>query len=90
MLATILKSPVATSTTIAIIEAYANLHNLKRNILAAAEEPSKAKRRSILSKTGETLSSIINDDLRITEEELSLELNLMAIKIKGKIKKTHK
>ena len=88
MLATILKSPIATQTSIAIIESYARVKELNRNIQAIHNEPDNKKQKGIIQKTGELLSDLICDEADAVESESSVELNLMAIKFKHTVKKT--
>ena len=90
MLATILKSPIATQTSIAIIESYARVKELNRNIQAIHNEPDNKKQKGIIQKTGELLSDLICDEADAVESESSVELNLMAIKFKHTVKKTKK
>lgn len=87
MLATILKSPRATKATLAIIEAYADLRELAANLQRMSKEPDEIKRDALASKTGKVLSTLLSKDLSITEEEFTIELNLMAIKLSKKVKK---
>lgn len=56
MLATILKSPRATQTTIAIIDAFTQLRELTRNIGAIHNEPDSNKQKGLIQRTGELLS----------------------------------
>ena len=88
MLATILKSPIATQTSIAIIESYARVKELNRNIQAIHNEPDNKKQKGIIQKNGELLSDLICDEADAVESESSVELNLMAIKFKHTVKKT--
>ena len=90
MLATILKSPIATQTSIAIIESYARVKELNRNIQAIHNETDNKKQKGIIQKTGELLSDLICDEADAVESESSVELNLMAIKFKHTVKKTKK
>ena len=48
MLATILKSPVATQTTIAIVEAFANMRELSRTINHLSETQDKTHQKSLM------------------------------------------
>lgn len=90
MLATILKSPRATATTIAIIRAFKKLRELVRNIDAIHNEPDNAKQKSLIQRTGELLSDLLVDDTETTETESTIELNLMAVKFKHTVKRTKK
>ena len=90
MLATILKSPQATLTTINIIEAYSRLKDLGRTVSSIPRETDGAAKKSLSQKAGAILSGIVSKGLDVTEEELSVEVNLMAFKLSNTIKKTRK
>ena len=90
MLATIMKSPRATQTTIAIIDSFTKLRELKRNIQAIHNEPDNAKQKGLIQRTGELLSDLLVDDTDTTETESTIELNLMAVKFKHTVKRTKK
>jgi ORF6N domain-containing protein len=62
MLATILKSKQATQTTLAIIEAYAKLKNLSRNINSISRVQDENKKQDILGKSGELITEIFSND----------------------------
>ena len=62
MLATILKSPRATQTTMAIIDSFTKLRELTRNIEAIHNEPDNAKQKGLIQRTGELLSDLLVDD----------------------------
>ena len=61
MLATIMKSPRATQTTIAIIDSFTKLRELTRNIEAIHNEPDNAKQKGLIQRTGELLSDLLVD-----------------------------
>ena len=90
MLATILKSPIATQTTLSIIESFAKLRELSRNIKAIHDETDNTKQKGLIQRTGELLSDLLIDDSEITETESTIELNLMAVKFKHTVKRTKK
>ena len=81
MLATILKSPRATQTTIAIIDSFVKLRELIRNVDAIQNEPDLIKQKGIVKRTGQLLSDLLIDDADTTEMESTIELNLMAVKL---------
>jgi len=89
MLATILKSPQATQTTLAIVEAFTKIRELSRAVVELAQAPEdEQKQLSIMQKSGEILSDIIRNDLKTTSTETSFELNLLAmLKLKHTIKR---
>ncbi len=52
MLATILKSPQATQTTLAIIETFTKMRQLGRNVKALSEVKSDKEKKELMQKTG--------------------------------------
>lgn len=90
MLATIMKSPRATQTTIAIIDSFTKLRELTRNIEAIHNEPDNVKQKGLIQRTGELLSDLLVNDTDTTETESTIELNLMAVKFKHTVKRTKK
>jgi len=87
MLATILKSDIATQTTLAIIETYSRLKNLSRNIKEISAEHDEQKKQTLMQKSGEIIAEMLEDDLKITEKEITIELNFAVLKYKHTIKK---
>ena len=87
MLATILKSPQATQTTIAIIETFAKLRNLSRNIRALSDTKDKNKQRELMKKSGNIIAEILGEDLDITDTETTIEINFAVLKFKHTVKK---
>ena len=90
MLATILKGPEATAATIRIIEAYAKMKEAGRNLRKMIDKEKGEEKQSLGKRTGELLSSLLSDDLELTEEEYSVEINLMAFKLSKAIKRIKK
>lgn len=89
MLATILKSPRATETTLAIIDTFAKVQEAGRIIrqLPATSE-NCPKHRELLEKTGSLISELImQDNLESSEAEASIEVNLAVVKFKYTLKK---
>jgi ribosomal protein L23 len=89
MLATILKSPVATERTLEIIETFAKVRELSRTI-AELHRHDKEKQKTMLQKSGEIISDIICGDLETTETETTVELNLAVLSVKHTVKRTTK
>lgn len=87
MLATIIKSPKATQTTLTIIETYARLKNLSRNIRELSDAKEEKKKQSLMRKNGEIIAEILEDDLSLNESETTIELNFAVLKFKHSIKK---
>lgn len=90
MLATILKSPKATETTIAIIETYAKIKEISRVIEHVTEENSPEKQEDLLSKSTQLISSVLNENLELNGTETSIELNLAILKVKHTFKRNKK
>ena len=88
MLATILKSPRAVQTTIAIVDAYAKLKELSRVIVELPNEDNdEPQRQSLLRRGGQLVNDILNDTLPKHSSETSIELNLAILKMKHSVKR---
>lgn len=90
MLATILKSPTATSTTISIVETFAKIKDLSRclNDLSAVED--NGTRKEIIQRSGDIISDIINENCIVSDTETTFEVNLAMLKFKHTIKRKNK
>ena len=89
MLATILKSPVATETTLAIIETFAKVRELSRNI-SELHRHSEEQQKTMLQKSGEIISDLLLSDLETTETETTVKLNLALLSVEHTVKRTTK
>jgi len=87
MLATILKGTKATQTTIAIVETFARIKNLTRNIKEISEAKNEKNKQTLMQRSGEIISEILGDDLSLSETETSFELNFAVLKLKHTVKK---
>jgi hypothetical protein len=90
MLATILKSPQATQTTIAIIETFAKIRELGRNVNQLAILTDEKQKTPVLQRSGEIIAEILEDDLKLSETETSIEINFAVLKFKHTIKRDKK
>lgn len=90
MLATILKSPKATETTIAIIETFTKVRELSRTISQLSEQSEKSQQKSMMQKSGELISDILSDDFQTVGTETTIEFNLSVLKVKHTVKKRPK
>lgn len=81
MLATILKSPKAVETTIAIVEAYAKLRELSQ-VLVALPAADAQQASSLQQRGGELIDGLLCDMLPKRSSETSFELNLAMLKFK--------
>ena len=86
MLATILKSPKATETTIAIIEAFTKIRELKRTINKLSDNVNEEIKESLMEHSSHLFTELLDDDLTISETETSIELNFAIVKFKHVIK----
>ena len=75
MLATCLKSDRATDATVAIVETFDKVQDLKQELLELHTETDKEVQRSKIQHFGEVLSDIVMPDLQTSETESSLEIN---------------
>jgi hypothetical protein len=90
MIATILKGEKATQTTIGIIETFAKIRSLGRDIRKLSEMSDENQRHPVLQKAGGMIAEIFESDLGLNETETSVELNFAVIKFKHTIKKGKK
>ena len=91
MLATILKSQKATETSLQIIETFAKVREFSQVAKQLATEKEKPKQQNLISKSGELIADILNQEFAgDTESETTIELNLAMIKVKHTIKKDKK
>jgi len=89
MLATILKSPQATQTTISIIEAFEKMQEMSTAIVELMKDHENEQKQKTLIQRGEELfSDIIGSALDTVDTETSFELNLAAFKIKHTVKRS--
>jgi len=83
MLATILKSPQAAQTTIGIVETFAKIRELSRNIEVLSTIPEEPQQRTLLQRSGEIMADILSgNSMQTTDTETSMELNLALLKVK--------
>lgn len=90
MLATILKSRRAVEATFAIIETFASVRDLKRNLKELHEEVEPMRKNELMKRFGDALSDIVMPDLETSETESSLELNFFLGKLKHTVKRIKK
>ena len=90
MLATVLKSHQAVEATFAIIETYAEVRAMKRELLALHTEPDAKKRDSMMRHFGEVLTDIVMPDLTTAETESSMEINFLIGKLKHTVRRVRK
>lgn len=90
MLATILKSKRAKDVTFAIIETFAKVQELKKEIVALHQETDKQAQATRMQHFGELLTDIVMPDLQTQETESSLEINFLVGKVKHTVRRVKK
>jgi hypothetical protein len=87
MLATILKSPKATQTTIAIVETFAKIRELSHTVAELSKSPDKFTQKNLMQKSGDIIADLLGEDMEATDTETSIELNFAVLKFKHTVKK---
>ena len=88
MLATILKSPRAVQTTIAIVEAYAKLKELSRVIMEIPkQQENKEVQKKLAHRSGQLVEELMSDVLPKQCSETTIELNLAMFKIRHSVRR---
>ncbi|MDR2755971.1 MAG: ORF6N domain-containing protein [Planctomycetaceae bacterium] len=87
MLATILKSPVAVQTTIAIVETFTKVRNLSQKINELTTISDKESQKKLMQSSGELITELLDPEMETNGTETSIELNFAVLKFKHTIKK---
>ena len=87
MLATVLKSQRATEASFAIIETFAKVRTLRRELVELHNVQKGRVQAEKMRHFGETLSDIVMPDLETVETESSLELNFLIGKLKHTVRR---
>ena len=99
MLATILKSDVATEATLQIVETFARIKELSRNINGIMKTTDEAVQKELAQKSNEILEEIIDieedtlqddEDGEVIETTTKFEFNLGFAKVSKSVKKIKK
>ncbi len=90
MLATILKSPQATATTISIIETFSKIRELGRNIRILSEIQTEEEKHPYMKRSGELITDIFDSDLALSGTETTIEINFALLKLKHTVKREKK
>ena len=85
MLATILKSPRATQTTLAIIDTFVQIRELARTMQSVAQTEDEKEKKSLMKRSGELIGDVIGSQLDTVGTETEIELNFAVVKIKHKV-----
>lgn len=86
MLATILKSPQATQTTISIIDTFAKIKSLSHTIKEVSNTEDDKQKQTLLEKSGKIIAELLDDDFQTTDSETTIEINFAVLKFKHTIK----
>ena len=88
MLATVLKSTRATKATLAIIETYAQVRSMVRDMEAIqTEKAGSPEQANLLTRAGRKLAGLIGDNLSTQSRKTTIELNLALLKITHEVAK---
>ena len=87
MLATILKSPKATQTTIAIIETFAKIKELTRTVSKISESHDEQEQKGLIQHGGDILSELLYQEIPVSGTETSVELNFAVLKLRHTVKR---
>ena len=82
MLATILKGDRATQTTIAIVETFAKIKELSRNLIKISDLQDAREQKSLMQRSGKMFSEILGESMAVKDTETSIELNSAVLKLK--------
>lgn len=86
MLATILKSERAISTTLAIVDTFVQVREMARTMEALQTvDDGGLRQKGLLQRTGDLLAGVIGQNLSTRTTETEIELNFAVVKIKHKI-----
>ena len=86
MLATILKSDRAVSTSLAIVDTFVQVRELARTMESLQSvEDGGAQQQTLLQRTGDLLSEVVGRNLSTRSTETEIELNFAVVKIKHKV-----
>jgi len=91
MLATILKSPTATQTTLVIVETFAKIREFARIVTELPDIKEEPKKNALMQRGGDLFMDILEDNImEVTGDEISLELDLSILKVKRIVKREKK
>ena len=90
MLATILKSPRAVATTIAIINTFAQIKELTRSIYQFAKAKKEEDKVKIFENSTSIVADLLDNELMVSQNETTLTIKLPFLEISRKITRTRK
>jgi prophage antirepressor-like protein len=82
MLATIIKSAVATETTLSIIETFSKIRHLSKTLRQLTESDKEPQQKALMQKSGEIIAEVIGNELSTTNTETTVEFNVAFLKVK--------
>ncbi len=90
MLATILKSPRAVGTTIAIIDTFAQIKELTRTVYQFAKAKKDDEKVKIFENSTSIVADLLDNKLTVSQHETSLKIKLPFLEISRKITRVKK
>jgi hypothetical protein len=90
MLATILKSPQAIETTIAIIDTFAQIKNLTQAVYQFARAKNDKQRVTIFENSTKIVADLLDNELTVSQNEVGFKIKLPFFEISRKITKVKK
>jgi hypothetical protein len=90
MLATILKSPQAVNTTIAIIDTFAQIKELAQTVYQFAKAKTDEQRIKVFENSTEIIADLLDNELIVSQHETSFKIKLPFLEISRKITKIKK
>ncbi|MDR1785945.1 MAG: hypothetical protein LBR23_05710 [Spirochaetaceae bacterium] len=87
MLATILSSPRATATTIAIVETFTKIRELAKTVGELSRTTEKPAQKMLAQKGGEIIAEILGDGFAASATETTFEIDLALTKFKHTVKR---
>lgn len=90
MLATILKSPQAVGTTIAIIDTFAKVKELTQAVYKFSKAKDDKQRIKIFENSTQIIADLLDNELTVSQQETSFKIKLPFFEISRKITKVKK
>lgn len=90
MLATILKSPRAVRTTIAIIDTFAKIKELTQTVYQFAKAKTRGQRVKIFENSTAIVADLLDNNLTVSQQETSFRIKLPFFEITRKIVRVKK
>jgi len=91
MLATILKSPIATQTTLAIVETFTKIREFAKIVTQLPDDKEEKQHKALIQRGCDIFSSILDDNiLEVSGDEITFELDLSVMKVKRTVKRNKK